>query len=54
MHTDNFSLKIFTANVLCYIGTEITKSDALFWLTVAGGITTLAYNCIKIYKALKK
>jgi len=51
---DNTSARLFGGTITLAFIHAFTSSDLLIWVTIMAGITTVAYNLVKIRKELKK
>lgn len=53
-NVDQTSIGMTFATIMLQVATEATKNDAVMTMTVLVGVSTIAYNMVKIYKLLKK
>lgn len=51
---DQTSIGMTFATIMLQVATEATKNEAVMTMTVLVGVSTIAYNVVKIYKLLKK
>lgn len=51
---DMKGISLATITFIGWINFHITKGDAVFFITIMAGLTTIVYNLIKIKNSFKK